>query len=185
MPCAIKRLSAQERMMKPQLRSLFLAYCAARICFDGVPCARDRRRRRRRSTPERPSWPSNAHADGVHVTASGLQYRILQNRPRERASGPKPADEVKVNYEGKLLDGTVFDSSYARGAPAVMTVRDLVPGWVEALRLMRPGDEWLLYLPPSLGYGAEGKGPIPPGSVLVFRLELIGVAPDPGSILNG
>jgi FKBP-type peptidyl-prolyl cis-trans isomerase len=122
----------------------------------------------------------NAHAGGVHVTASGLQYRILRSGP---ASGlrPKPADEVKVNYEGKLLDGEVFDSSYQRGTPVVMTVRELVPGWVEALQLMRPGDEWLLYVPPSLGYGDKGAGPIPPNSVLVFKLELIDVAPDPSS----
>ncbi len=123
----------------------------------------------------------NAHAGGVHVTASGLQYRILRSGP---ASGlrPKPADEVKVNYEGKLLDGEVFDSSYQRGMPVVMTVRELVPGWVEALQLMRPGDEWLLYVPPALGYGAKGAGPIPPNSVLVFKLELIDIAPDPGSV---
>jgi len=126
----------------------------------------------------------NAHASGVHVTASGLQYRILRSGP---ASGlrPKPADEVKVNYEGKLLDGTVFDSSYQRGTPVVMTVRELVPGWVEALQLMRPGDEWLLYVPPSLGYGDKSAGPIPPNSVLVFKLELIDIAPDPGSVQNG
>jgi FKBP-type peptidyl-prolyl cis-trans isomerase len=123
----------------------------------------------------------NAHADGIHVTASGLQYRILKSGS---ASGlrPKPADEVKVNYEGKLIDGEVFDSSYQRGQPVVMTVRELVPGWVEALQLMRPGDEWLLYLPPSLGYGDKSAGPIPPNSVLVFKLELIDVAPDPGSV---
>ena len=126
----------------------------------------------------------NAHAPGIHVTRSGLQYRILQSGP---ANGlrPKPADEVKVNYEGKLLDGTIFDSSYQRGEPAVMTVRDLVPGWVEALQMMRPGDQWLLYVPPSLGYGDKGAGPIPPNSVLVFKLELIAVAPDSGSIGKG
>jgi FKBP-type peptidyl-prolyl cis-trans isomerase len=123
----------------------------------------------------------NVHAGGVHVTASGLQYRILRSGP---ATGlrPKPADEVKVNYEGKLLDGEVFDSSYQRGTPVVMTVRALVPGWVEALQLMRPGDEWLLYVPPALGYGDKGAGPIPPNSVLVFKLELIDIAPDPSSV---
>jgi peptidylprolyl isomerase/FKBP-type peptidyl-prolyl cis-trans isomerase FklB len=123
----------------------------------------------------------NAHAPGVVTTASGLQYRVLHSGP---ATGlrPKLADEVKVNYEGKLIDGEVFDSSYQRGAPVAMTVRELVPGWREALQLMRPGDEWLLYLPAKLGYGDKGAGPIPPGAVLVFKLELIDVLPDASSV---
>jgi peptidylprolyl isomerase/FKBP-type peptidyl-prolyl cis-trans isomerase FklB len=126
----------------------------------------------------------NAHAPGVAVTADGLQYRILHSGP---ASGlrPKPADEVKVDYEGKFVDGRVFDSSYERGYPAVMTVRDLTPGFREALELMRPGDEWLIYVPAKLGYGDRGAGPIPPGAVLVFKLDLIGISPDQSSIGQG
>jgi FKBP-type peptidyl-prolyl cis-trans isomerase len=126
----------------------------------------------------------NAHAAGVITTPSGLQYRVLHSGP---AGGlrPKPADEVKVNYEGKLLDGLVVDSSYERGAPAVLTVRDLVPGWREALQLMRPGDVWLIYLPAKLGYGDNGAGPIPPGSVLMFKLDLIAVSPDASSVGQG
>ncbi len=126
----------------------------------------------------------NARAPGVHVTASGLEYKILRSGP---ATGlrPKPADEVKVNYEGRLLDNSVFDSSYARGAPAVMTVGELVPGWIEALKLMRPGDIWQIWVPPVLGYGDHSTGPIPPNSVLVFKLELIDIAPDPTSIGRG
>lgn len=126
----------------------------------------------------------NAHAPGVKVTADGLQYRILRSGPADGLK-PKLADEVKVDYEGKLLSGQVVDSSYQRGAPAVMTVRDLVPGWREALQLMRPGDEWLIYLPPKLGYGDKGAGPIPPGAVLVFKLDLIGVLPDESSVGRG
>jgi peptidylprolyl isomerase/FKBP-type peptidyl-prolyl cis-trans isomerase FklB len=118
----------------------------------------------------------NAKASGVHVTASGLEYQIVRSGPASGLS-PKAGDEIKVNYEGKLLDGQVFDSSYERGAPAVMTLRDLVPGWIEALQLMRPGDEWQIWLPAKLGYGADAKGPIPPGSVLMFRIELIAVLP--------
>jgi peptidylprolyl isomerase/FKBP-type peptidyl-prolyl cis-trans isomerase FklB len=126
----------------------------------------------------------NAHEAGVITTPSGLQYRVLRSGP---ANGlrPKPADEVKVDYEGKLVDGKVFDSSFDRGAPAILTVRDLVPGWREALQLMRPGDEWQIYLPAKLGYGENGAGPIPPNSVLVFKLDLIGVSPDASSVGRG
>ncbi|MGH7022822.1 MAG: FKBP-type peptidyl-prolyl cis-trans isomerase [Caulobacteraceae bacterium] len=127
---------------------------------------------------------SNAHVARVVTTPSGLEYRVLRSGPTSGLE-PKPADEVKVDYEGKLLDGEVFDSSYERGAPAILTVRDLVPGWQEALQHMRPGDEWLLYVPPKLGYGDKGVGPIPPNSVLVFKLDLIGVLPAQSSVGNG
>ena len=116
----------------------------------------------------------NAKASGIQVTASGLQYRILRSGP---AAGPHPghADEVKVNYEGRLLDGQVFDSTYQRGVPATLEVGGVIPGWQEALKLMRPGDTWTVYLPADLAYGDQGAGPIPPGSTLVFKLELIAV----------
>ncbi len=127
---------------------------------------------------------SNAKAAGVVTTPSGLQYKIVRSGP---PSGLKPqaADEVKVNYEGKLLDGTVFDSSYERGIPASMPLSQLIPGWIEALQLMRPGDEWILYVPPELGYGAQSGGPIPPNSALIFRIELIDLLPAPGRIQAG
>ena len=125
-------------------------------------------------------------AAGVVTLPSGLQYKIVRSGP---ASGAKPhaGDEVKVHYEGKLLDGTVFDSSYERGVPAAMPLDALIPAWIEALQLMRPGDEWVLYVPPALGYGEEGAGggQIPGNSVLIFRIELIGVLPGPGSIAQG
>ena len=118
----------------------------------------------------------NAHAPGVQVTASGLQYKVLFSGP---ASGrtPRGEDQVKVNYEGKLLDGTVFDSTYQRGEPAVFGVNGLIPAWTEALQLMRPGDVWELYAPADLAYGDEGAGPIPPGSVLEFKIELLAINP--------
>ncbi|MFZ0268054.1 FKBP-type peptidyl-prolyl cis-trans isomerase [Caulobacter sp.] len=116
----------------------------------------------------------NAKQPGVVTLADGLQYKIVRSGP---ASGAKPAptDEVKVNYEGKLVDGTVFDSSYERGVPASFPLQGLVPAWREALVMMRPGDEWMLYVPPELGYGAQDKGPIPGNSVMIFRIELIDV----------
>jgi FKBP-type peptidyl-prolyl cis-trans isomerase len=118
----------------------------------------------------------NAKEPGVVVLPSGLQYKIVRSGPQSGIH-PKAADEVRVHYEGTLIDGTVFDSSYRDGSPIVFTLGDLVPGWVEGIALMRPGDEWYLYVPPALGYGAEGKGPIPANSVLVFRIELLGVLP--------
>ena len=121
----------------------------------------------------------NAHAPGVNVTGSGLQYKVLKSGP---GSGPTPKgeDQVKVNYEGALLDGTVFDSTYQRGQPAVFGVNGLIAAWTEALQLMRPGDVWELYAPADLAYGDEGAGPIPPGSVLKFKIELLAINP-PGA----
>lgn len=124
--------------------------------------------------------------EGVRILPSGLAFKIVREGP---ADGLRPAltDEVKVHYEGKLPDGRVFDSSYERGTPAAMPLRGLIPAWQEALQLMRPGDEWILYVPPELGYGAEGAGggEIPPNAALIFRIELIDVLPGPGRILQG
>lgn len=128
----------------------------------------------------------NASAEGVHVLPSGLQYKVIRSGPAD-GMRPQETDEVKVHYEGKFLDGKVFDSSYERGMPAAMPLKALIPGWVEALKLMRPGDEWMLYVPPELGYGEEGAGggEIPPNSVLIFRIELLGVLPGPGRVGQG
>ena len=127
---------------------------------------------------------TNAKAEGVKTLPSGLQYKVVRSGP---ATGLKPQlhDEVKVNYEGKLLNGQVFDSSYTRGSPAAMPLDRLIPGWIEALQLMRPGDEWILYVPPELGYGPEGQGEIPPDSALIFRIELIDLLPAPGRVQQG
>ena len=126
----------------------------------------------------------NTKVEGVTTLPSGLQYKVVRSGP---AAGlrPQPNDEVKVNYEGKLVSGKVFDSSYERGMPAALPLDGLIPGWIEALQLMRPGDEWILYVPPELGYGDEDKGDIPPNSVLIFRIELIDVLPGPGRIQQG
>jgi FKBP-type peptidyl-prolyl cis-trans isomerase len=126
---------------------------------------------------------ANAKQPGVVTLPSGLEYRIVASGPAGGAH-PRPSDEVKVNYEGKLVSGKVFDSSFERGAPADFPLEGLVPGWVEALQLMRPGDEWILYVPPALGYGDEDKGPIPAGSVLIFRIQLLGVLPHPAGAMG-
>jgi FKBP-type peptidyl-prolyl cis-trans isomerase len=113
---------------------------------------------------------------GISATASGLLYKVEQSGPAAGAH-PRLGDQVRVSYVGKLTDGTVFDSSDSNGGPVVMTVGALVPGWNEALQLMRPGDDWTLYVPPSLGYGDEASGPIPANSVMVFRLKLVAILP--------
>ena len=138
-------------------------------------------------TPEGQAFlDRTAKKPDVHVLPDGLAYEVVQSGP---ATGPHPqkGDEIKVNYEGKLPDGTVFDSSYERGQPAAMPLEHLVPGWEEALPLMRPGDVWMLYLPPKLGYGAQGAGggAIPPNAVLVFKIELIDFLPNPARVAKG
>jgi len=110
---------------------------------------------------------------GVKTTASGLQYEVVTE-----GTGPAPtaADTVAVHYEGKLLDGTVFDSSIARGQPAVFPLNRVIPGWTEGVQLMKVGSVYNFTIPPELGYGAQGAGGvIPPNAVLLFRIELLGV----------
>jgi peptidylprolyl isomerase/FKBP-type peptidyl-prolyl cis-trans isomerase FklB len=116
---------------------------------------------------------ANAHAPGVTTLPSGLQYKVIQSGP----PGPSPqtGDIIKVDYEGRLLNGAVFDSTFARGKPAVMQLAHLVPAWLDALPRMHVGDEWLIYAPPELGYGEEAAGPIPPNSVLIFRIKLLAI----------
>jgi FKBP-type peptidyl-prolyl cis-trans isomerase len=116
----------------------------------------------------------NAQDPAVKSLPSGLQYRVVRSGAAD-APSPKLGDVIKVHYEGKLLDGQVFDSTFERNRAVIMPLGALIPAWVEALPLMRVGDEWILYAPPELGYGAEGAGPIPPNSVLVFRLQLLGM----------
>lgn len=123
---------------------------------------------------------TNASAEGVKTLPSGLQYKVIASGPATGVS-PDRNDLARVDYEGSLTDGTVFDSSFKRGSPAVFSPEQVVPGWTEALQLMKPGDEWLLYVPPALGYGEAGGPPAIPGNaVLVFRLKLLDVAPVPG-----
>lgn len=115
---------------------------------------------------------ANAKKPGVKTTASGLQYEVITE-----GSGPKPAASsvVKVHYEGKLVDGTVFDSSRQRGEPIEFPLDRVIPGWTEGLQLMNKGARYKLTIPAKLGYGEEGAGPIPPNSVLIFDVELLDI----------
>jgi FKBP-type peptidyl-prolyl cis-trans isomerase len=116
----------------------------------------------------------NGKKKDMVTTPSGLQYHITT--PGDGAS-PKPTDQVTVNYRGTLLDGTEFDSSYKRGQPATFPVNGVIPGWQEALVLMKPGSKWELFIPPKLAYDTNSPPTIPPGSMLKFEVELIKVAP--------
>lgn len=126
----------------------------------------------------------NKTAEGVVTLPSGVQYKVVTSGPVTGGS-PSPRDEVKVHYEGKLLSGEVFDSSFERGTPASFPLRGLIPAWVEAIPKMKPGDEWILWSPPSQAYGDQDKGPIPANSVLEFRIQLIDYLPAPAPSAKG
>jgi len=116
----------------------------------------------------------NAKKEGIKITDSGLQYRVI-----EQGDGPKPDgpnSEVQVHYEGRLVDGTVFDSSYKRGEPITFFLNAVIPGWTEGVQLMPVGSTYEFYIPSELGYGAKGAGGvIPPNATLIFKVELLSV----------
>ncbi|MCX2525141.1 FKBP-type peptidyl-prolyl cis-trans isomerase [Larsenimonas rhizosphaerae] len=117
----------------------------------------------------------NADKEGVKTTDSGLQYKVIK-----KGTGPQPTadDTVKVDYEGTLIDGTVFDSSYKRGEPVSFQVNQVIPGWQEALKNMHEGATWMLYVPADLAYGSAGTGgSIGPNETLIFKVELHKVTP--------
>ena len=115
----------------------------------------------------------NAKNDSVVQTTSGLQYMVLQEGTGAK---PGPTDEVTVHYTGRLLDGTVFDSSVNRGEPATFTLDKVIPGWTEGLQLMSEGAKYRLFIPSELAYGSKGAGEqIQPNSTLIFDVELIKV----------
>src|ERR1700742_4481723 len=112
----------------------------------------------------------NKKKEGVKTTASGLQYKVLKDG---NGAQPKATDTVTVNYRGTLINGTEFDSSYKRGQPASFPVNGVIPGWQEALVLMKPGAKWQLFVPPRLAYGPRGQPKIPPNSLLIFEVNLL------------
>lgn len=115
----------------------------------------------------------NKSKEGVQETPSGLQYRIVEEGEGE---SPGPTDVVRCHYEGTLIDGTVFDSSYKRGQPAEFGVNQVIAGWTEALQMMKPGAKWEVFLPSGIAYGPRGAGgAIGPNETLIFTIELLGV----------
>jgi FKBP-type peptidyl-prolyl cis-trans isomerase len=117
---------------------------------------------------------ANAKKDGVKTLPSGLQYKVIKSGTGKT---PKSTDTVKVHYHGTLIDGTVFDSSVERGEPVSFGVTQVIPGWTEALQLMKEGDKWQLVIPAKLAYGEHPApgGKIGPNSVLIFEVELISI----------
>lgn len=115
----------------------------------------------------------NATKEGIQTTDSGLQYRVI-----EEGTGPSPGpnDTVSCHYEGKLINGEVFDSSYKRGEPVAFPVGGVIAGWTEALQMMKTGAKWELFLPPSIAYGTRGApGAIGPNETLIFQVELLDI----------
>ncbi|MCY4017269.1 MAG: FKBP-type peptidyl-prolyl cis-trans isomerase [Gammaproteobacteria bacterium] len=119
----------------------------------------------------------NGERDEVVTLDSGLQYEVLGTGPE--GASPAAADAVLAHYHGTLIDGSIFDSSVDRGEPAQFALSQVIPGWTEALQLMRVGDEWRLFIPPDLAYGESSPSPaIPPNSVLIFDVELLEIIAD-------
>ncbi len=119
----------------------------------------------------------NKKKDGVKTTASGLQYKVLKEGS---GAQPKKTDTVTVNYRGTLINGTEFDSSYKRGQPATFPVNGVIPGWTEALQLMKVGSKYQLFIPSNLAYGERAVGPdIGANSTLIFEVELLDAKPAP------
>ncbi len=115
----------------------------------------------------------NKKKEGVITRPSGLQYKVLKEGTEKT---PKATDKVKVNYKGTLIDGTEFDSSYKRGTPAAFQVDKVIPGWTEALQLMKVGSKWEVFIPANLAYGNRGAGQIiGPNSTLIFEIELLSI----------
>jgi FKBP-type peptidyl-prolyl cis-trans isomerase FklB len=114
----------------------------------------------------------NKKREGIKTLPSGLQYKVLTDGSGKT---PQKTDDVTVHYRGTLIDGTEFDSSRKREEPATFQVDSVIPGWTEALQLMKEGSKWQLFVPPELGYGERGMGRIPPNSALIFDIELLSI----------
>jgi FKBP-type peptidyl-prolyl cis-trans isomerase len=114
----------------------------------------------------------NKKKEGIKVLASGLQYRVLTEGSGKT---PKATDTVTAHYVGTLINGTEFDNSYKRGQAFTFPMSDVIPGWSEALQLMKEGAKWQIFIPPALGYGERAVGPVPPNSTLIYEVELLSV----------
>ena len=153
----------------------FSAIAAASLCLLGCSKTTQTSGHNNAGTiaPSVAAAPANGQNGDMITTASGLKYQVLKHGTG--TVSPKATDKVKVHYEGKLLDGTVFDSSIARGQPISFPLNRVIAGWTEGLQLMKVGDKFKFVIPPNLAYGANSPPPIPPNSTLVFEVELLGI----------
>jgi FKBP-type peptidyl-prolyl cis-trans isomerase len=172
-----QKLKSEElaRGVRDAMRGARLAPEDGKKINDWVLAQRDAAGKRNKAAADA-FLAQNAKAPGVVTTPSGLEYKVITPG---NGNPPQPTDEVTVHYRGTLLNGTEFDSSYKRGQPAVFPVNGVIKGWQEALVLMKPGAKWKLYIPPQLAYDMSQKPGIPPGSALLFDVELISVTAKP------
>lgn len=138
------------------------------IAFDAIMEVRDAEAIQK----ENAFLAENARKPGIQITPSGLQYEVLSE-----GTGPKPliTDTVRVHYEGRLIDGTLFDNSYEHGAPVDFPLEQVITGWSEGIQLMNVGSRYRLFIPSELGYGQFGWGPIPGNATLIFTVELLDI----------
>jgi FKBP-type peptidyl-prolyl cis-trans isomerase FkpA len=158
-------------MSSSSVRSLVLFSAFVTVALTVAACAKSEKPGE--AAPAAKEESAAPAGGNVVTTASGLQYEVLASGS---GAQPGPTDTVTVHYRGTLVDGTEFDSSHKRGQPSQFPVNRVIPGWTEALQLMKEGDKWKLTIPPNLAYGERGAGAlIPPNSTLVFEVELIKV----------
>ena len=167
---AIKeKLASNPRMSESELQSTMMSFSQ-----DMQQKAQEKQARETIKSKEQGMkyLEANALKPGVETTASGLQYKVIKEGT---GISPKAEDEVKVHYTGKLIDGSVFDSSVERGEPINFKLNGVIPGWTEGLQLMKEGAKFQFTIPSELAYGPNGTGGIPGGSVLIFDVELLEV----------
>jgi FKBP-type peptidyl-prolyl cis-trans isomerase len=158
-------------MMIPRLMVMAAASLCLLGCSKSTPPGADANAGA--NPPSATTPDSGGPSTNLTTTASGLQYAVLKHGTG--TVSPKATDTVKVHYVGTLLDGTVFDSSIARGQPISFALNQVIPGWTEGLQLMKVGDKFKFVIPPNLAYGPHSPPPIPPNSTLVFEVELLGI----------
>ena len=161
--------SAQRLMTEDQIRTTMMAFQQKMMA---QAQAKMQERGGKAKVESEKFLIENKTKPGVITTASGLQYKVITMGTGKK---PKATNEVKVHYRGTLVDGTEFDNSHKRGEPVTLPVSGVIPAWTEALQLMPVGSKWMLYVPAQLGYGDRPAGQIPPGSVLIFEVELLAI----------